>query len=179
MSVISSLRSKLGSRTTPPLLHLDPVYLQEESPINPLFFPSSTSAPDHTSPISSLPKPQEHWSLLVALMDGFQKLRMQDEKVEEDELQSEFLFSTDVSSDTEWSTTSEDFTFGENEEEADIKSSALPESKETTPVVQHDVRHTEGSDFGHVNTLRLHRKYRSLLQTRQIPGAKGKSKYLL
>lgn len=175
LSVISSLHSKLGSRTAPPLLHLDPVYLQEESPINLLF--SSTSAPDHSSPISS-PKPEEHWSLLEALMDKYQKLRTQDENLEEHEPQSEFLFSTDVSSATKWSTISEDFTFEENEGGTDIKSPVLPESEETISVVQPDVGHTEGSDAGHVNTLRLHRKYRSLLQPRLIPGAKGKSKYL-
>ncbi|XP_024863009.2 serine protease 56 isoform X2 [Kryptolebias marmoratus] len=174
-SVISSLHSKLGARTAPPLLHLEPVYLQEGSSINTLFFPPSTGPPDHTRPSSSLPKSQEHRSPLIALMDEFQRLKSQEEAVEEDVPLRKFLFSTDVSPDTEWSTTSEDFVFVENEEGTDIKSSALPIPEASTSVVQQDGPRTESSDSGHVvNPLSLHRKYRSLLQRRQTPGASGK-----
>lgn len=166
-AVISSLRSKLGSRTAPPLLHVNPVYLQEGLPIKLPFFPSSTRAPDHSSSSSSLPKPLEHWSLLIALVEEYQKSRTHDDAVTENAPQSNFLLKTDASPDTEWSATTEDFTFVENEDGTDIKSTAssIPE------VIQHDGPHREGLDSEHG---RLHRKSRSL-QRRQTSAAKGKS----
>ncbi|KAG8014117.1 Serine protease 56 [Nibea albiflora] len=183
-SVISALHSKLDSRAAPPILHLDTFYLQEDSPSG-LHIPSSsssTAAPDHSEFSSySYQKSQQPWSLLTALMNEIQKLRTQDEIVTEDESQSETLSDIDASPDTEWTATSEDFTFVENEDRAELKSSALPFPVQSTTVVQTvtEGAHTEATadprqTVHAVKTLSLHRKYRSLLHKRQIPGTSGK-----
>ncbi|XP_039670517.1 serine protease 56 isoform X3 [Perca fluviatilis] len=170
-SVISALRSKLYSRAAPPILHLDTVYLQEDSP--PLTT-SSTGAPVPSSSQES----QEPWSLLTALMNEFQKLSTQDEIVTEDVPQSQTSSSSDASPDVKWGATSEDFTFVENEEGTELKSSALPLPEQSTSVVQpgNEGAHTETTAdprqaVYNVKTFSLHRKYRSLLRKRQIPGA--------
>ncbi|XP_027140796.1 serine protease 56 [Larimichthys crocea] len=181
-SVISALHSKLDSRAAPPILHLDTFYLQEESPNSPHFPSSSTAALDHNEPSSySSQKSQQPWSLLIALMNEFQKLRTQDEIVTEDVSQSETLSDIDASRDIEWTATSEDFTFVENEDRAELKSSALPLPVQSTTVVQPvtESAHTEATadprqTVHAVKTLSLHRKYRSLLHKRQIPGTSGK-----
>lgn len=177
LSVISALRSKLDSRAAPPILHLDTFYLQEESPNSPPFPASSTGAP-----VSSSQESQQPWSLLTALMNEIQKIRTQDEIVTEDTSQSETSSDRDASPDVRWSATSEDFTFVENGERTELKSSAVPLPEQPTTVGQPvsegphtettaDPRQTEHA----VKTLSLHRKYRSLLRKRQIPGASGKS----
>nr|XP_046264812.1 serine protease 56 [Scatophagus argus] len=163
-SVISALRSKLDFRAAPPILHLDNVNLQESSENPP--FPTSTGAPVHTDPSSSSHEP---WSLLSALMNEIQKLRTQDQIVTEDAPQSE------TSADIKWSTTSEDFTFVEKGDRTESKSSTL---LFPVPSVTEDT-HTETTadprQAVHAGkTLSLHRKYRSLLHKRQIPGTSGK-----
>ncbi|KAM4550899.1 uncharacterized protein prss56 isoform 2-T2 [Odontesthes bonariensis] len=176
-SVISALRSKLGSRAAPPLLHLDPVYLQEGSTnIRPVFT-SSTGAPVLTNPSPHSQESQEPWSLLTALMDEIQKLSTQDETAAEDASLSESSASKDASPDGEWSATSEDFTFVENEDGVEMKTPALPLSEQSTAGVQQVIEsaHTKTSDLRHaVKPSSLHRKYRSLLRKRQISGASGK-----
>lgn len=171
-SVISDLHSKLDSRAAPPILHLDTVYLQEDSPNSPPLATSSTGAPVHTgSSSSSSQESQEPWSLLTVLMSEIQKKRTQDEIVTDE---SETSFNRDASPD-EWSTTSEDFTFVEDRTE--LKSSASPLPVQPTTVAQpvSEVTADPRQAVHVVKTLSLHRKYRSLLRKRQIPGASGKS----
>lgn len=172
-SVISALRSKLDSRAAPPILHLDTVYLQDESPNSPPLPTSLTGPPSSSS--SSSQKSQQPWSLLTALMNEIQKLRTQDETVTQDEI------VTEDESQSE-SATSEDFTFVENGDRTELKSSALPLPAQTTTVAQPvtEGAHTETTadprqTVHAVKTLSLHRKYRSLLRKRQTPGASGKS----
>ncbi|XP_042353454.1 uncharacterized protein prss56 [Plectropomus leopardus] len=172
-SVISALRSKLNLRAAPPILHLDTVYLQEDSPNAPSLTASSTGAPIHTTSSSSAEEPRKPWSLLTALMSEMQKLSAQDEIVTEDASQSD--------TDVEWSTTSEDFTFVNSGEGTDSKSSAPPPPVQSTTVVQPvtEGTHTETTPDPRqavhaVKTSSVHRKYRSLLRKRQIPGASGK-----
>lgn len=180
-SVISALRSKLYSRAAPPILHLDTVYLQEDSPNSPPLTTSSTGAPVPSSSSSSQ-ESQEPWSLLTALMNEFEKLSTQDEIVTEDVPQSQTSSNSDASPDVKWSTTSEDFTFVEHEDGTELKSSALPLPVQSTSVVQpgNVGAHTETTADPRqavytVKTFSLHRKYRSLLRKRQIPGAGVKS----
>ncbi|XP_032388169.1 uncharacterized protein prss56 isoform X1 [Etheostoma spectabile] len=180
-SVISALRSKLYSRAAPPILHLDPVYLQEDSPNSPPFSTSSTGAPvppSSSSSSSSTQEPQEPWSLLTALMKEFQKLSTQDEVGTDDVPQSETSSNSDASSDVNWSATSEDFSFVENEDGTELKSLGSPLPVQSTSVVQpaNEGAHTETTPDPRqavytVKTISLHRKYRSLLRKRQIPGA--------
>lgn len=179
-SVISALRSKLDSRAAPPILHLDTVYFQEESPNSPPLLTSSTGAPVHSGPSSSSQESQQPWSLLTALMNEIQKLRTQDEIVTEDATQTETSSNRDVSPDVQWSTTSEDFTFVEEGDGTELKSSALPLPVQSTTVVQPVTEGVETTadprqTVRAVKALSLHRKYRSLLRKRQIPGASGKS----
>ncbi|XP_029309182.1 serine protease 56 [Cottoperca gobio] len=174
-SVISDLRSKLESRAAPPILHMDTVYLQEESPNSPPLTASSTGAPSSSSS-------QEPWSLLTALMNEIQKIKTQDEIVTEDASQSETSSDRDTSPDTKWSAASEDFTFVENGDITELKSSALPLPVQSTSVFQLVTEGAARTDttadprqaVHAVKTLSLHRKYRSLLRKRQIPGASGK-----
>ncbi|XP_041848244.1 serine protease 56 [Melanotaenia boesemani] len=176
-SVISALHTKIGFRTAPPLLHLDPVYLQEVSPNSAPFPASSTGVPVHSDLPPSSKKSQEPWSLLTVLMGEIQKLRRQDETDLEGASQSETSSSRDASPNKEWSTTSEGFTFAGNEERLEIKSSILPFSEQAATVDQQVINsaHTEASDPRYtVQPLSLHRKHRSLLDKRQIPGAMGK-----
>lgn len=188
-SVISALRSKLDSRAAPPILHLDTVYLQEDSPNSPALPTFSTGPPVHTGPSSpssasssSSQESQQPWSLLTALMNEIQKLRTQDDIVTEDVSQSETSSNRDASPDVTWSAPSEDFTFVENGEQIELKSSALPLPVQSTTMVQPvtEGAHTETTadprrTLHAIKTLSLHRKYRSLLRKRQIPGASGKS----
>ncbi|XP_037644331.1 uncharacterized protein prss56 [Sebastes umbrosus] len=174
-SVISTLRSKLDSRAAaPPILHLDTLYLQEDSPNSPPLTTTSTGAPVQTGPSSSSQKSQKPWSLLTALMDEMQKLGTQDEIVTEEASQSETSSNRDTLPDVEWSATSEDFTFVENEERTELKSSALP-AQSTSVVTEGAHTETTADPRQAVHAVKsLHRKYRSLLRKRQIPGAGGK-----
>ncbi|XP_047446024.1 serine protease 56 [Mugil cephalus] len=177
-SVISALRSKLDSRAAPPLLHLDPVYLQWESGSNqPLLTSFSTEAPVRTDLFSSFQESQEPWSLLTALMNEIQKLRTHDGVGGENPSQSEASSSRDAPPDVKWSTTSEDFTFVENGDVTEKPSESLLPVQSTTvvqPVAESP--HTEAGDprLTADKPLSLHRKYRSLLRKRQTPGASGK-----
>ncbi|XP_076601722.1 uncharacterized protein prss56 [Chaetodon auriga] len=175
-SVISALRSKLDSRAAPPIMHLDTLYLQEESPNSPPFPASSTEASVDTGPSSSQ-ESQQPWSLLTALMNEFQKIRTQDEIVTEDTT----FVNRDASPDVRWSAASEDFTFVENGDRTELKSSALPPPEQSTTVDQliSEGAHTETTadpkqTVHAVETSSLHRKYRSLLRKRQLPGTNGK-----
>ncbi|CAJ1072119.1 uncharacterized protein prss56 [Xyrichtys novacula] len=163
-SVISALSSKFNSRAAPPIMHLDTAYLQEET--------SSTGASVPSSSSSSSRDPQRQpWSLLTALMNEMDKLSTQDETA---------TLQTDSSSDRD-TFPEEDFTFAENGDRAQSKSSALPLHQQSTTVAQPV---TEGArtemtsepkqTANAVKTLSLRRKYRSLLRKRQIPGAIGK-----
>ncbi|XP_051256762.1 serine protease 56 isoform X2 [Dicentrarchus labrax] len=168
-SVISALRSKLDSRAAPPILHLDTV---QESPRSPPFPTSSSGAAVHTGLSStSSQESQQPWSLLTALMKEIQKLRSQEDSVTEDESSSNRVASPDAN----WSTTSEDFTFFESGDRTELKPSALPLPVQSTTDGQlvTEGAHTE-TTVPAVKTLSLHRKYRSLLRKRQIPGANGK-----
>ncbi|KAL6104473.1 prss56 [Pungitius sinensis] len=160
-SVISALRSKLYSRSAPPSFHLDTVNLRLDSSDASPLASSSTETPVHTGP-SPPTGSQEPWSLLSALMKEVQKTSTQVEVVTEDGSKSATSHTRDTSPDAKWSTTSEDFTFAENEEGTELKPSALLRS--TQPVA-------EGA---HAETLSLHRKHRSLLRKRQTPEASGK-----
>lgn len=173
-SVISALRSKLNSRSAPPVLHLDTVYLQEDSSNTDPSAASSTGAPVHTGPSSSQ-ESQEPWSLLTALKHEIQKSSSQDDIMTEDASQSEISFNTDTSPDVKWSTTSEDFTFVESEERTELKSSESISAVQ--PVTEGAHTETTADPRRAVKTLSLRRHYRSLLRKRQIPGASGKSRY--
>ncbi|XP_034558805.1 uncharacterized protein prss56 [Notolabrus celidotus] len=176
-SVISALRSKLDLRAAPPIMHLDTVYLQGESSYQPSSPESSTGAPvhdGHSSSSSHEPQPQP-WSLLTALMNEMDKLSTQDETT----LQTNTSPDIDASPDLNWGITSEDFTFVENG--AQLKSSVLPLDEQSAAMVHlvTEGAHTETTaepkrTVRAVKTLSLHRKYRSLLRKRQIPGAVGK-----
>lgn len=179
-TVISALRSKLDSRAAPPVLHLDTANLQTESPRSAPFFISSTGAPVHTGPSPSSQESRQPWSLLAALMNEIQNLRTRE--VTEDESQTESSSNTDASVDIKWSATSEDFAFVENGDRTELKSSMSPLTVQSTTVSQpvtEGARTETPADKRQpgqaVKALSLHRKYRSLLRKRQIPGASGKS----
>ncbi|XP_061654624.1 serine protease 56 isoform X1 [Phyllopteryx taeniolatus] len=87
-NIISALRSKLDSKAAPPILHLDPSYLQESSSSHPLP-PTSTTGPQVNNGASSFPKSQKPWSLLASLMADIEKLRTPGETLTSDETQSE------------------------------------------------------------------------------------------
>ncbi|XP_068456131.1 uncharacterized protein prss56 [Clinocottus analis] len=176
-SVISALRSKLDSRSAPPSMHLDAVYLQEDSSNTDLSATPSTGAPVLTassSSSSSSSSSVEPWSLLTALMQEIQKSSTPDESVTEDASQSETSPDTNSPPDVEWSAASEDFTFAENEERAELKSSeSLPLVRSTSAV--QPVAEGAHADPGPAGTTSvLKRRYRSLLRKRQIPGAGGR-----
>ncbi|XP_030607411.1 uncharacterized protein prss56 [Archocentrus centrarchus] len=166
-SIISALRSKLDSRAAPPILHFDSVYHQEESPSSPSFLTPSTGTPDHTNPPSSSWVSQKPWSLLTALINDVKKLRTQSGIVAEERFQSETSFGEEATPNVKWSTTSEDFTFSENEDRTESTTVVQPVT-ESTP--------TETADPGQTadKPLSLHRKYRSLLHRRQTAGTNGK-----
>ncbi|KAF0047025.1 hypothetical protein F2P81_000658 [Scophthalmus maximus] len=176
LSVISALRSKLDSRAAPPILHLDAIFPQRESPNAPLS-PSPPPGTQVDTGSSSLPEePQEPWSLLKALMSEIEKLRTQDEIVTKDVSQSETSLNRDAFPDGTWSATTEDFTFVETGE-----SLALPLPVQSTAIVQtvtegdHTDMTADPRQTAHaVKAIRLQRNYRSLLRKRQIPGANGK-----
>ncbi|KAM7379250.1 hypothetical protein PAMP_004815 [Pampus punctatissimus] len=163
-SVILALRSKLDSKAAPPILHLDTRYLQEES-ARP--FPTSSSGTQvHTGPSQ---KSQELWSLLTAMMHKIQIFRTQDGIVTEAESESRI-----ASPDATLGTTLDDLTFVENGE---LTSSPVQSTTVVQPVTVGD--HTETTaqprqTASAVKAPSLHRKYRSLLRKRQIPGASGK-----
>ncbi|XP_037314704.2 uncharacterized protein prss56 [Pungitius pungitius] len=167
-SVISALRSKLYSRSAPPTFHLDTVDLRLDSSDASPLAPSSTETPVHTGP-SPPTGSQEPWSLLSALMKEVQKTSTQAEVVTEDGSKGATSHTRDTSPDAKWSTTSEDFTFAENEEGTESKPSALLRSTSVAQPVTQPV--AEGA---HAETLSLHRKHRSLLRKRQTPEASGK-----
>nr|XP_054595516.1 serine protease 56 isoform X1 [Nothobranchius furzeri] len=157
-SVILDLQSRLNSRAAPPLLHLDPAYLQEGSPKNPMRLPSSIRST--VSPSLST-KPQDHWSFVTAFMDEIQKIETRDE--------------TEESGTSQWSSPSEDFIFTQNKDEVDLKSSTIPLQEKSAVQRGLNKPHAETSDSGHAGKpLRLHRKSRSLLQNSQIPAASGR-----
>ncbi|XP_065809395.1 uncharacterized protein prss56 [Labrus bergylta] len=186
-SVISALRSKLDSRAAPPIMHLDTVYLLEESPNNPPFPTSSTGTPAHpghsSSSSSSTPSSQEPrqqpWSLLTALMNEMEKLSSHDEIVTDDTSDSDTSFNKDMPLDEHFGAALEDITFFENGEREKLKSTALSLQVQSTTAVQPvtDGAHTETTTEPR-QTVRAvkspNRKYRSLLRKRQIPGAIGK-----
>uniref|UniRef100_A0A1A8M4V1 Protease, serine, 56 n=1 Tax=Nothobranchius pienaari TaxID=704102 RepID=A0A1A8M4V1_9TELE len=157
-SVILDLQSRLNSRAAPPLLHLDPAYLQEGSPKNPMRLPSSIRST--VSPSLST-KPQDHWLFFTAFMDEIQKIETRDE--------------TEESGTSQWSSPSEDFIFMQNKDEVDLKSSTIPLQEKSAVQRGLNKPHAETSDSGRaVKPLRLHRKSRSLHQNSQIPAASGK-----
>ncbi|XP_067461782.1 uncharacterized protein prss56 [Thunnus thynnus] len=173
-SAILALRSKLDSKAAPPILHLDTTYLQEESPNTSPIPTSSSGTQIHTSPSASSQKSPEPWSLLTALMNEIQTLRTQDETVTEAESQSEMSSSRIASPDVTWDATSDDLTFVENGE---LTSSPVQSTTVVQPITVGDGTETTAQprQTAHaVKPLSLHRKYRSLLHKRQIPGASGK-----
>lgn len=174
-SVILALHSKLDSKAAPPILHLDTTYLQEESPNTRPFPTSSSGTQVHTGSSASSQKSPEPMSLLTALMNEIQISRTQDGTVTEAESQSEISSSRIVSPDVTWGTTSDDLTFVENGE---LTSSPMQSTTVVQPVTVGDRTETttQPRQTAHaVKPLSLHRKYRSLLRKRQIPGASGKS----
>ncbi|XP_061587086.1 serine protease 56 [Cololabis saira] len=166
-TVISALHSKLGSRAAPPLLPLDPVFLQDRSPSELL---SATLTPVQSQ------EPREPWSLLTAWMGDIEKLRIQDETVAEDESKSETRSRRDAAPVVKRSTRSGDFLFVENADGVEIKSSKLPFPELTTRTVQvlNSPHKKTSNPRQAVKLLSLHRKYRSLLNKRQTPGGSGK-----
>lgn len=175
-AVISALRSKLDSRAAPPVLHLDTANLQAEPPRSVPSPPSSPGTPIHSDPFSASQDSRQPWSLFTALTEEIQKLRTQKDVVTEDASQSE-TSSKDSSVDVRWSTNAEDFIFADNTDRTDTESSALLPPAQSTPAGQPTAEATAdpGQAVHTVNTRSLHRKYRSLLHKRQIPGASGKS----
>lgn len=176
-AVISALRSKLDSRAAPPVLHLDSANLQEEPPRSVPSPPSSLGTPIHSDPFSTSQDSRQPWSLFTALMEEIQKLRTQKDVVAEDASQSETSSSKDSSVDVRWSANAEDFTFVDSTDRTDMESLALLPPAQSTPAGQLTAEATaDPRQAVHtVKTRSLHRKYRSLLHKRQIPGASGKS----
>ncbi|XP_054623218.1 serine protease 56 isoform X2 [Dunckerocampus dactyliophorus] len=162
--IISALRSKLESKAAPPILHLDPSFLQESSSNPPLHPTSFTSAQVNISPSSSQ-KSQESQSILAALMTEIQKLRMQSGTVTSDETQSGTFFTLVTSDETD---------LGE------LQASVFPAQRQSTTVVPPttgDLTKTTSQPRQTLhgsNPLSLHRKKRSLLYKRQTPGSGGK-----
>ncbi|XP_036842320.1 uncharacterized protein LOC110531008 [Oncorhynchus mykiss] len=74
--MIWALRSKLGSRLIPPVLHLDTAPLQQDSPHIPAF-------PTRESP-TSFPPPESPESLFTALISEIRKFGTQNEMTTED-----------------------------------------------------------------------------------------------
>lgn len=171
--MISALRSKLDSRAAPPVLHLDTANLQEEPPRSVPSPPSSPGTPIHSDPFSPSQDSRQPWSLFKALTEEIQKLRTQKDVVTEDPSQSETSSSKYSSVDAN----AEDFIFVDNTDRTDSESSALLPPAQSTPAGQPTAQATAdpGQAVHTVKTRSLHRKYRSLLHKRQIPGASGKS----
>lgn len=158
-SIIYSLRSKLDSRAPPPVLHLDPSYLKEESlNISPTSF---SGTQEHSSP--SLHK-EEPWSIVTALMNEIQKVQLQDTGVTKDVSPRET--SKDKSPDATWSATSDVMAFAEKRDDPDLIYAAS-----STPEVQ-PVPSTESAT--ELKNTALHRKFRSLLRKRQTSVSSGK-----
>lgn len=169
----------MNSRAAPRVLHLDPAKLQEEPLKVPL---SSSGAPVQTGPSSSSQESQQPWSLFTALVNDIQNIRAQDGLATEGETSSNSNASTEVN----WSSTSEDFTFDENRGRTELESSDLPLPVQlgtvSHPVTEGahtqmtaDPRQTEHT----IKTSDLHRKHRSLLHKRQLSGTSGKSMHPL
>ncbi|XP_029929901.1 serine protease 56 [Myripristis murdjan] len=178
-SVISALRSKLDSNAAPPILHLDTAYIQEEPPNT-----SSTTFAGtvmHTDSPSSQ-EPQGSPSLLTALMDEIQKLRTEDGILMGDTTQMSETFSDrNASPDVKHRTTSEDSTLTQSGVATEFTSPPFPLPVQSTTVSQSVV----GGDYisttadprpaaPPVQPLNLHRKHRSLLRKRQLPGSSEK-----
>ncbi|XP_054888695.1 uncharacterized protein prss56 [Poeciliopsis prolifica] len=169
-SLISGLHLKLGSRAAPPLLHLDSVDPDEDSP----YILSSAIALGHTVPSSSPQKSREPWSLLSVLMDELRRIGAEYETVDDGASQSEASFRGAVS--PERSATSEDFTFDDIGEGGELKPSAAPRLDVLTSAVKKVERvHTETSDLKRDGTSSgLQRRPRNVLQKRQISATSEK-----
>lgn len=167
-AVLMTLRSRVESRAAPPVLHLDTINLQEEAPRGAPSPASSPGTPVQSHQLSSTqdssPQP---WSLFTALTEEIQKF--QEDSVPGDASQSET--SSSASADRRQTPNSEDFIFVGNTDRTDSKSSATPVGQLTAEATA-DPRQAVRT----LKTRSLHRKYRSLLHKRQIPGASGKSK---
>ncbi|KAL3988420.1 interferon regulatory factor 3 [Sarotherodon galilaeus] len=166
-SIISALRSKLDSRAAPPILHLDTVYLQEESPRSPSVFTPSTGAPDHTHPPSSSWVSQKPWSLLTAFINDVKNLKAQSRIATEAGSQSESSFSEEATANEKRRAASENLTFSENGDGTE-STTVLQPVTESAPTETADLRQAA------VKPLILHRKYRSLVHRRQTTGANMK-----
>ncbi|XP_029970000.1 uncharacterized protein prss56 [Salarias fasciatus] len=161
-SVISALLSKLDSRAAPPILHLEPVYLQEDTSISPGL---SGGPAGHGEPSPSSQRSREPWSLLTALISELHTLRMEEEPSPGAAPQTDPTSSLDAPPDETWSDTSKDFTFIEEGGGTESRSSQLPLTVQSTA----ESVHTETVDPQHAEK---HRRYRSLLHKRQIPAGK-------
>lgn len=165
--MLTTLRSRVESRTAPPVLHLDTINPQEEAPGGVPSTPSSAATPVQSHQLSLPQDSPQQWSLFAALTEEIQKF--QEDSGPEVASQSEAPSSTP--GDRGQTPNSEDFIFVGNTDRADSKSSATPVGQLTAEATA-DPRQA-------VRTLKarsLHRKYRSLLHKRQIPGVTGKSK---
>lgn len=166
--MITTLRSRVGARAAPPVLHLDNINLQEEPPNGAPSPPPSPGTPVQSHQLSSSQDSPQQWSLLAALTEEI--LKFQGDGVTGDALQSET--SSSAPADRRQTTNSENLIFVGNRERTDSKSLATPIGQlaaEATADPKQAVRS--------LKTRSPHRSYRSLLYKRQIPGASGKSKH--
>lgn len=166
-AVLTTLRSRVESRAAPPVLHLDTIDLQEEAPRGAPSPASSPGTPVQSHQLSSSQDSPQPWSLFTSLTEEIQKF--QEDSVPGDTLQSET--SSSAPADRRQTPNSEDFIFVGNTDRTDSKSSATPVGQLTAEATA-DPRQAVRT----LKTRSLHRKYRSLLHKRQIPGATGKSK---
>lgn len=167
--MITALRSRLQSRAAPPVLNLDTIKVQEEPPRGAASPPSSPGAPVQSHLLSPHQDSPQQWSLFTALTEEIQKF--QEDAVTGDALQSAET-SSSTPADGPQSPNTEDFIFGGNTDRTSSKSTATPVGQPTAEGTS-DPRQAVRT----LKTRSLHRKYRSLLHKRQIPGASGKSMY--
>ncbi|KAF7662724.1 hypothetical protein LDENG_00227550 [Lucifuga dentata] len=173
-SVISALCSRLDSKAAPPILHMD-----TESPTTPPSPSPFAGTSLHTSPSSSTSSQisQEFSSLSPAVMNDLQKFRTRGRSVTGDMTQATGTLSDrDASPDVTQRATLDNLAFVENG-----KVMAFPLAVQPTtsmqPVTEGDYVITTADPRRTVQTVKhsiLHRKHRSLLHKRQIPGASGK-----
>lgn len=150
--MITTLRSRVEARAAPPVLHLDTIDLQTVDGVTSP--PSSPGTPDQP------PDSPQQWSLLAALTEEIQKFQG-------DGVKGDVPTSSSSPADRRQTTNSENLIFAGHTDRTGSTPAGQPAAAATADPKQA------------VHSLKaqsLHRKYRSLLSKRQLPGASGKSK---
>lgn len=157
--MITTLRSRVEARAAPPVSHLDTINLQEEPPNEappPPSSPGTPSQPQQLSPSQDSP--------LTVLTEEIQKFNR-------DGGTGDALLSETSSSGPADRSETNNSVFVGHTDGTDSKSLATPASQLAAEATA-DPKQAVSS----LKSPSLHRKYRSLVSKRQIPGASGKSK---